>query len=85
MLSRVLKDFKYAREDERKKISDKVCDTLKDMLRDNVSDHDFELIDGIQLSNDNKKMLSDFIVNTNKPLNILRAELIRIIDLINGD
>lgn len=53
--------------------------------RDNISEADFRIIDNLQISNEDKKFLSDLIVNTDKPLNILKVEMIKLIEKIYGD
>lgn len=70
---------------------DKYCNTIiladvdydiqkqRVMKRDNVSAGDFERINNIQLKNENKKVLSDIVVDTDKPLNLLKVEMIAII------
>lgn len=50
------------------------------MKRDHISVEDFEKINNIQLKNEYKKMLSDIVVNTDKPLNRLKVEMIKIIE-----
>ena len=49
------------------------------MKRDNVSAEDFDKINNIQLKNEYKKVLSDIVVDTNKPLNLLKVEMIGIL------
>lgn len=50
------------------------------MLRDNVSADDFEKINNVQMNNEHKKLLADIVIDTDKPKNQLRAELINIIE-----
>lgn len=50
------------------------------MNRDNVSEEDFVKINKIQMSNKDKIKLADMVIDTDKPLNLLKAELINIID-----
>lgn len=50
------------------------------MLRDNVSADDFEKINNVQMNNEYKKLLADIVIDTDKPKNQLRAELINIIE-----
>ena len=50
------------------------------MLRDGISEEEFDKINNIQLKNSDKKVLSDIVIDTNKNLNLLKVELIRIID-----
>ncbi len=49
------------------------------MLRDNVTAEDFDKINNVQMKNEDKKLLSDVVVDTDKPHNLLRAEIISII------
>ncbi len=49
------------------------------MKRDNVSAEDFDKINNVQMSNEHKKMLADVVINTDKPKNLLKVELINII------
>ncbi len=49
------------------------------MKRDNISAEDFDKINNIQLKNKYKKVLSDIVINTDKPLNMLKVEMIGII------
>ena len=50
------------------------------MKRDNVSAEHFEQIVAVQLDNDAKKELADMVVNTNTTPNLLRLEIINIIN-----
>ena len=50
------------------------------MLRDGISEDDFDKINNIQLKNSDKKVLSDVVIDTDKTLNLLKVELIQIID-----
>ncbi len=50
------------------------------MKRDNISEQDFEKIIGVQLNNNYKKILSDYVVNTNKTIGKLKVELINLIE-----
>ena len=55
------------------------------MKRDNISADDFDKINNIQLKNEYKKVLSDIVINTNKPLNLLKLDMIALIEgLKNG-
>ena len=49
------------------------------MKRDNVSAEDFDKINNVQMSNKVKIARADAVVNTDKPANLLKAELIEII------
>ncbi len=49
------------------------------MKRDNVSEKDFEKINNLQMKNEDKKKFADFVVDTNKSMNLLKRELILII------
>lgn len=71
---------------------DKYCDVIvladvdyeiqkkRVMQRDSISAEDFDKINNIQLKNEDKKILSDIIVNTDQPLNQLKLEMIAIIE-----
>ncbi len=50
------------------------------MIRDNISAADFDKINSVQMSNDERIALSDYAVNTDRPINILKAELAAIIN-----
>ena len=50
------------------------------MKRDNVTADDFDKINNIQLKNEDKKLLSDVVINTDKKINKLKVELIKIIE-----
>lgn len=51
------------------------------MSRDKVTAEDFDKINNVQLNNEAKMLLSDVVVETNKPLNLLKVELM---DIIQG-
>lgn len=51
------------------------------MKRDNVSAEDFDKINNVQMKNSDKIKLADVVVDTDKVLNLLKAELI---DIIRG-
>ena len=46
------------------------------MLRDNVNADDFDKINDVQMSNEVKKNMSDIVINTDKPKNLLKLEVI---------
>lgn len=50
------------------------------MKRDNVSSDDFDKINNIQMKNNDKIKLADVVIKTDKPRNLLKAELINIIN-----
>ena len=52
------------------------------MRRDNISEADFEKINAVQMSNDDRITLSDYVVNTNKSIGLLKAELAMLIEEI---
>ena len=54
------------------------------MQRDNISKKDFEKIIKTQISNKDKEEFSDVVVDTDKPINMLRVELIKLIESINN-
>lgn len=49
------------------------------MNRDNVTAEDFDRINNVQLSNSYKINLADVVINTDKPKNLLKVEMINII------
>ena len=58
---------------------DKNIQKQRVMKRDNISSEDFEKIVSLQMDNEHKKMFTDVIINTNKPENLLKSELIKVI------
>ncbi len=50
------------------------------MKRDGISAADFDKINNIQMSNAEKAALADVVIDTDKPLNLLKTELLYIID-----
>ena len=50
------------------------------MKRDGISEEEFNKINNIQLKNSEKKILSDIVVDTNKRINLLKVEMINIIE-----
>ena len=50
------------------------------MLRDNISEADFEKINAVQMSNADRIALSDYVVDTDKSIGMLKAELAALID-----
>lgn len=52
------------------------------MRRDNITADDFDKINNIQIKNDDKKLLSDIIIDTDKPINLLKVELIEILKIL---
>ena len=50
------------------------------MNRDGISEDDFEKIDSIQMSQDEKRKLVDFIINTDVNKNELRIKIINILE-----
>lgn len=49
------------------------------MHRDKVSGDDFDKINNVQMNNRDKILLADIVVDTDKPLNLLKVEMIEII------
>ena len=45
------------------------------MERDHISAEDFEKINRVQMSNELKKEKADIVIDTNRPRNVLRAEM----------
>lgn len=54
------------------------------MKRDNVKAEDFDKINNVQMSNESKKEKADIVINTDKPLNLLKLEVITMIDYVKG-
>ena len=50
------------------------------MKRDGISAADFDKINNIQMDNAKKIELADVVIDTDKPLNLLKTELLCIID-----
>lgn len=48
--------------------------------RDNVTVEHFDQINNVQMSNKKKKELADIVINTDKTLNLLKLDMINIID-----
>lgn len=57
---------------------------MRVMRRDNISAADFDKINRIQMDNAAKKVLADVIINTDKPINLLKVELLSMIEEIEG-
>ena len=55
---------------------------MRVMRRDNISAADFDNINRIQMENKKKKVLADVIINTDKPINLLKVELLAMIEEI---
>lgn len=55
------------------------------MLRDKISADDFDKINNVQMSNEDKKKHADMVVNTDKTHNLLRLELLYIIEGLQKD
>lgn len=55
------------------------------MRRDNVDEKGFESIDKVQMSNEDKKNLVDVVINTDKPINVLKNEMVNLINSIVGE
>ena len=54
------------------------------MKRDNVSAEGFEKIDNVQMKNEIKTQKADIVINTGKPLNLLKLDVITMIDYVRG-
>lgn len=59
---------------------DKSVQKMRVMKRDSISAEDFDKIVSIQMDNSMKRQYSDVIINTDKKENILKIELIKIIE-----
>ena len=51
------------------------------MKRDNISADDFDKINNIQISNGEKKNMADFVINTDKAMNLLKLDVIKMIKI----
>lgn len=64
---------------------DKNIQKQRVMIRDNISAADFEKIVSVQIDNEQKKQFVNAVINTDKTENLLKIELIKIIEeLINA-
>lgn len=52
------------------------------MKRDNVEAEDFDKINNVQMNNEEKKQLADYVIDTNKPRNLLRLEVIEVLSCL---
>ncbi len=59
---------------------DKNIQKQRVMTRDRISAEDFEKIVSVQMDNEQKKQFADVVINTDKTENLLKAELIQIIE-----
>ena len=57
---------------------------IRVMKRDGISAEEFEKINAQQMSNKEKALLSDLIIDTDKPLNLLKVDMMCLIDDIVG-
>ena len=57
---------------------------MRVMRRDIISAADFDKINRIQMDNAAKKVLADVIIDTDKPINLLKVELLAMIEEIEG-
>lgn len=64
---------------------DKNIQKQRVMIRDNISAADFEKIVSVQIDNEQKKQFVNAVINTDKTGNLLKIELIKIIEeLVNA-
>ena len=59
---------------------DKNIQKQRVMTRDRISAEDFEKIVSVQMDNEQKKQFADVVINTDNTENLLKAELIQIIE-----
>lgn len=59
---------------------DKEVQIKRVMLRDGISRDDFEKIDKIQMSQDNKKKMVDFIIDTNVDIDKLKLKIVNLLE-----
>ena len=64
---------------------DKDIQKQRVMARDNISAEDFEKIVSVQMDNEQKKKFADVIINTDKSENLLKVELINIIEELKNN
>ena len=55
------------------------------MLRDNVNGDDFDKINNVQMDNKAKKLLADVVINTDKPINLLKLDVITLLKELEND
>ncbi len=64
---------------------DKNIQKQRVMIRDNISAADFEKIVSVQIDNEQKKQFVNAVINTDKAENLLKVELVKIIEeLVNA-
>lgn len=64
---------------------DKNIQKQRVMIRDNISAADFEKIVSVQIDNEQKKQFVNAVINTDKTENLLKIELVKIIEeLVNA-
>lgn len=63
---------------------DKDTQRKRVMKRDNITAEDFDKIDCLQMSMDEKKERVDFVINTGKSLNKLQADILNVLEILNG-
>lgn len=63
---------------------DKDTQRKRVMKRDNITAEDFDKIDCLQMSMEEKKEKVDFIINTDKTLNKLQADILSVLRILNG-
>ncbi len=49
------------------------------MARDHVNGEDFDKINDVQMSNEKKKQMADAVIDTDKPINVLKTEVIALL------
>ena len=55
------------------------------MERDQVDGEHFDKINDVQMSNEKKKQLADAVINTDKPKNVLKLEIIALLKELEND
>ena len=63
---------------------DKDTQRQRVMKRDGISAQDFDKIDCLQMSMDDKKKLVNFVVNTDVSLNKLQSKLLNVLEILHG-
>ncbi len=55
------------------------------MERDLVAGEDFDKINNVQMSNEKKKQMADAVIDTDKPKNVLKLEVITLLNELEKD
>ncbi len=55
------------------------------MERDRVNGEDFDKINNVQMSNEKKKQMADVVIDTDKPINLLKLEVVALLNELEKD